>query len=202
MSLRSVVLKELFASGARVAILDLVLLHPRERYYQRQIAQLKKLVVGSVQQEMPRLEKAGIVLREEDGNRVYYRVNMHCPIYPELKAIFLKASGVGQILRKYFTKKVGEIRVAFIYGSVAKGGEEAWSDIDLLVVGDIKSRALAEILYDAKKDLSRSVNHSHYSPAEFAKKVREKNPFVLDVLSGPKIFLVGDADELGKLAPK
>ena len=195
-------LKELFASGARVSILELLLLNPHERYYQRQIAQLKKLAQRSIQQEIPRLTKAGVILCEEDCNRVYYQANLKCPIFPELKAIFLKAGGLGQVLRKYLTRKKIAIRVAFIYGSVAKGGEEAWSDIDLLVVGDIKSRDLAELLYDAKKDLARTLNHIHYSPAEFANKVAEKNHFVMDVLKGPKIFLVGDTDELGKLAPK
>jgi hypothetical protein len=38
-----------------------------------------------------------------------------------------------------------------------------------------------------------------YWPVEFARALKEKQGFLERVLAGPKIFLIGDADELGKL---
>jgi predicted nucleotidyltransferase len=192
-------LQEIFASKARIKVLQLLLSNPHERYYQSQIADILGLVIGSVQQEMPRLEKAGIVTREEDGNRVYYRANRNCPIFPELKAIFLKATGVGESLGNYLKKHPGEVRAAFIYGSYAKGEEESWSDIDLLVVGGISSLSLANLVTDAEKTLGREVNYRLYAPEEYRRKVRAKDHFLAQVLREKKIFVVGNEDELGKL---
>ena len=193
-------LKELFASGSRIKLLEQFLLNPRERYYQRQVADLLGLVVGSVQQEMPRLVKAGVLTVERDGNRVYYRANPKCPIFPELKAILLKAGRVSELLRSRLERHQGSIAVAFIGGSYAKGEEEAWSDIDLFVVGEIGSRALADIVSKAQEGLGREINATVYSPADFRRKLKSKDSFVAAVAKEPKIFVVGDADDLGALA--
>ena len=191
-----------FGSGARGRILELLLLHPHERFYVRQLAGTLGLAVGSVQQEMPRLLKVLVVAREEDGNRVYYRVDRQCPIFPELQRIFLKLGGIAQILREPLRKRAEAIRCAFIFGSVAKGDEEAWSDIDLFVIGDISGRALGGLVWDAQQSLRRPIHHVHYGTAEFRRKLRSRDSFVTSVVRGPKIFLVGNEDELGALAEK
>jgi len=195
-------LKSLFGSGARGKILDLLLLHPHERFYVRQLAGTLGLAVRSVQQEMPRLREAGVVVREEDGNRVYYRTDRQCPIFPELQRIFLKLGGIAQILRGPLAERAGAIRCAFIFGSVARGDEEPWSDIDLFVIGDIAGRALGSLVWETQQSLRRPIHHVHYGTAEFRKKCRTRDSFVTSVVRGPKIFLVGSEDELGALAEK
>ncbi len=189
-------LKDLVGSAARARILELLLLNPKERYYLRQIAGLAHLAVGSVQQEMARLTRIAIVEREEDGNRVYYRANAKSPVFQELKALILKTAGVGELLRQHLAGHAGSIRCAFIFGSYAKRQEEAWSDIDLFVVGDISSRKLGELVFDAQARMGRTVNPVHYSVKEYRHKVRTRDHFVTSVLKGAKIFLVGGADEL------
>jgi predicted nucleotidyltransferase len=192
----------LLGSTARARILELLLLNPKDRYYLRQIAVLADLAVRSVQQEMARLAKIGVVSREEDGNRVYFRANPACPVLEELKALVLKSSGVGDVLRHHLAAHAGAIRCAFIFGSYAKRKEEAWSDIDLFVIGDISSRTLGELVFDAQTRMGRPINPVHYGLKEFGSKVRSKDPFVTSVLKGPKIFLVGGADELKQAAQK
>ena len=193
-------LKNLFGSGARVRILEHFVLNPTERYYQRQLAQLLGLVVRSVQQEMPRLVRAGVLRREVDGNRVYHRVDRGCPILPELTRMFIKTSRIAELLRKGFSVGKGSIVTAFIYGSYARGEEQAWSDIDLFVVGDTSGRTLAEITSKAAEDLGRPVNERLFTPAELAKRVSGGDHFVTSVLKEPKIFLVGDASTLQSCA--
>lgn len=192
-------LKELFSSGARVGILRLLLLDSHKRYYQRQIARILDLPIRSIQQEIPRLEKLQIVNSEQDGNRRYLQANRRCPIFPELQAIFLKSSGVAEALRSYLEKNGQGIRSAFIFGSYAKGDEETWSDIDLMVIGDIEEKVLGSLIYDAKEDLRRELNDLHYTPQEFRTKARAKDPFITDVLRGKKVFIIGDEDELNRI---
>ena len=185
-------LKQLFGSGARVRILEILLLNPHERYYQRQLSQTLGLAIRSVQQEMPRLVKAGLLERIQDGNRVYFRANPECAIFPELRLIFLKSSKIAELLRKEFSRKESSIQVAFIYGSYAKGQEEAWSDIDVFVVGELSGRVLAEITSKAADQLGRAVNERLFTGPELAKRLGSGDHFVSSVINEPKIYLVGD----------
>jgi predicted nucleotidyltransferase len=193
-------LEELFSSQARVAILKLLLLNGDGRFYLREIATLTEQPVQAVQRELPKLERIGLLDHTVHGNRKYYQVNKDCPIFPELKSIFLKTVGFGDALREYLSKEVGGIEVAFIYGSYARGEESIASDIDLFVVGAIKARDLSATLADARSDLSREVNPVIMTPQEFRAKAAAKNHFVLSVLEEPKTFLVGNAQDLESLA--
>jgi predicted nucleotidyltransferase len=193
-------LEELFSSQARVAILKLLLLNAGRRFYLREVASLTQQPVRAVQRELPRLERIGMVSHEVDGNRKYYGVNRDCPIFPELKSIFLKTVGVGDALREHLGRSEGKIEVAFIYGSYARGEESITSDIDLFVVGTINARELAGVLAAARSELAREINPLVMTPQEFAAKVTAENHFVLSLLEEAKTFLVGNAEDLEALA--
>lgn len=193
-------MEELFSSQARVAILKLLLLNGDGRFYLREIASRTDQPVQAVQRELPKLERIGLLDHTVHGNRKYYQVNRDCPIFPELKSIFLKTVGLGDALREYLSKEVGGIEVAFIYGSYARGEESVASDIDVFVVGAIKARDLSAALAEARSELSREMNAVAMTPQEFSTKVAAKNHFVLSVLEEPKTFLVGNAEDLESLA--
>jgi len=190
------VLQELFSSQARVAILGLFLLNPSDRFYMREVATRSSQPIRAVQRELARLEAAGLLSHTIDGNRKYYQINKNCPIFPELKAIFLKTFALGDILRQHLSRVKKDIIVAFIYGSYAKAQETATSDIDLFVVGDITASELSKALSPAKEGLGREINAVAMPPQELKAKVRAQNHFALNVLSEPKLFLVGDNDDI------
>jgi len=190
------VLQELFSSQARVAILGLFLLNPRDRFYMREVATRSGQPIRAVQRELTRLETAGLFSHIMDGNRKYYQINKNYPIFPELKAIFLKTFALGDTLRQHLLQVKKDIIVAFIYGSYAKAQETATSDIDLFVVGDITASELSKVLSPAKEGLRREINAVAMPPQELKAKVRAQNHFVLSILSEPKLFLVGDKDDI------
>ena len=193
-------MQELFSSQARVAILKLLLLNGDDRFYLRQIASLTDQPVRAVQRELPKLERIGLLEHTVDGNRKYYQVNRDCPIFPELKSIFLKTVGLGDALREYLSKDAGSIEVAFIYGSYARSEESASSDIDLFVVGTVGAMELSTALAAAKSELAREINPVLMTPREFSQKASSGNHFVLSLLEEPKTFLVGNAEDLESLA--
>ena len=84
------------------------------------------------------------------------------------------------------------IEFAFIYGSFAGGRENADSDVDLLIVGDVDLNVIDAALQRLEKALGRSVNYVLYDPQEFKEKVTTKDGFISNVLDGEKIALVGD----------
>jgi len=48
--------------------------------------------------------------------------------------------------------------------------------------------------------LGREFNPVVYPLEEFKKKARENHHFITEVIKGPKIWLIGNEDELAKLA--
>jgi len=192
-------LNELFSSEARVKILKLFLFNSKNRFYQREIALKTNLAIRAVQRETENLGKIGIIKRSEDGNRAYYAVDENCTVIPELKALFAKTSGVGDVIKQYLTKQKNELKFAFIYGSYAKNTENMNSDIDLFVVGSISSRKLSSITSEISEDLKREINYTLFSEEEFKKKLMQKNHFVANVIKNAKVFVVGGVDDLEEL---
>jgi len=52
------------------------------------------------------------------------------------------------------------VRVAFVYGSTARGTEVASSDVDLMVIGDVDLDALDRAVDSIEEALGRSVNQA------------------------------------------
>jgi predicted nucleotidyltransferase len=188
----------LFSSKARVQVLDLLLTHPSERFYQREISLRTDLPIQAVQRELARLTGVGLVTRTDEGNRAYYQVNRNYYIYKELKSIFHKSLGIGAVLKEAL-KAEKIIDFAFIFGSVARGSEKPESDIDLLVLGDISARALNDLIFPVAEKTGREINQHLYSMEEYRERIKSRNHFVLQINKGPKLFLVGTPDEFKEL---
>jgi predicted nucleotidyltransferase len=91
------------------------------------------------------------------------------------------------------------IRMAFVFGSVARLEQVRDSDLDLMVVGDVRLKDLAAALHTPEQTLARTVNPVLFAPEKFREQYREGNPFLLDVVRKEKIFLKGSSDELTEL---
>jgi hypothetical protein len=89
---------------------------------------------------------------------------------------------------------------AFIYGSVATGEEDSLSDLDLMLVGEVDLLALSEAIARLEDQLGREINYQVFAQAELAQRVTEGDPFINNVLAGPKVMLIGDEDALRQVA--
>jgi predicted nucleotidyltransferase len=191
-------LELLFSSTARVKLLALFLLNPETSFYQRQISGLTGLPIYAVQREVERLCTLGLLASFSRGNQVHFQVNRDFFLFPELKGIFLKTTGLAVLVGAALQKAEG-ITLAFVYGSYAADRETAASDIDLLVVGNLSSRALHATLGDARSLAHREINYVLFSPEEFRMKVQAQDGFLQNVLAGPRLFLLGNEDALRTL---
>ena len=186
----------------RQALLALLYARADEEHLQESLIQLAGLGRGTVQRELEFLARAGVVRRTVRGRQVYFQANAESPIYAELRGLVVKTAGVGDALRSALAPLSGRIRVAFIYGSVAKGNERRGSDVDVMVIGEASFAEASEALARAQKAIGREVNPSVYAPADFRAKVAARQHFLSTVLTGEKIFLIGEQLELSRLAKK
>jgi predicted nucleotidyltransferase len=187
----------------RSVVLGLLLLRPDERFHLRQIARLTGSGLGAVQRELAALTNAGILQREQSGRQVYFQANSTSPIFTELKGLLVKTSGIADVLRDALAPLQPRIRVAFLFGSFARGHQHSASDIDLLLIANPKLLSFAEVaaaIVPLQTRLGREVNPTVYTPAEFARKWSAGHHFIRSVVQEPKVFLVGDEDELRTMA--
>jgi len=186
--------------GYRRHVLSLLLLRPEESLHGREIARRTGLPAGTLTRELKRLASVGLLTQEKRGNQTVYQANRASPIFAELAAILRKTSGLSDVIADAIDSLSDGIDVAFIFGSVARGAETAGSDVDMLIVGAVDFGTVVDALHPAQQQLAREINPKVYSVREWRNKLKEKDPFVMDVLSKPKLFLVGGDNELGELS--
>ncbi len=184
----------------RRAILSLLYGHPDESYYLRQIVRTTGFGLGPIQRELKQLTEAGLIRRSESGHQVYYQADPASPVFRELKSLITKTVGVADTLRNALAPLADHIILAFIYGSIARGEEKRQSDIDLLVVGSTSFSEVVKALRRAQETLGREINPTVYPAEEFRSRIAEEHYFIREVLSGEKIFVIGDEHELKRLA--
>jgi predicted nucleotidyltransferase len=188
-------LKTLFSTNARVKLVTHFITHPKERFYLRQLERLLDESLTPLRRELVRLERFGLLTSKTEGKQKYYAVNEGFPIYSELKSIIYKIQGIGDILQKNL-RKIGAIKFAFIYGSTAEDMERLGSDIDLMIIGDVDTEELHSVIRKVEHSLSREINYSIFAEKEIVKRKRDKDDFIMSVLKGKKIMLMGDKNEL------
>lgn len=184
----------------RRGVLALLLLRPEESLHLREIARAMHKAPGTLMRELNTLAQAGVLLRKRIGNQVHFQANPACPIYEDLRNILKKTVGVADVLREALAPLAGKISAAFVYGSIARGEERAGSDLDLMIVGNVRFAEVVAALAPAQETLRREVNPNVYPALEFGKKRAAGEPFLNRVLAERKIFIIGGEDDLGQPA--
>lgn len=178
-------------------LLDLFFSYPDDHFYLKDI--FGKIGGGrsTVQNTLASLTENGILKMERKGRYTYYRANQGCPLFSDLVSIYNKclASKFKDALRK-----LKGIEVAFIYGSTAEGKANKKSDIDLMVLGNVEFGEVSQRLHNIRLELRRDINPTVFDPDEFRDMVKRKNHFIKTVMQGDKFFILGDDDELKRLA--
>lgn len=185
-------------SKNRAELLRLFLTNPDQSFYIQEIGRILGKKPGIFQRTLNNLEKEGILISEYKANARYFKTNKDYPLYKELKSIVFKTVGVSGGLKEAL-KKVGGIGFSFIYGSYAKAKENYLSDIDLVVIGNPNEDLLIKELDKLEDTLNREINYKLYSLKDFKKEIKEKEPFLLEILRDKKIMLIGEENELRKI---
>jgi len=179
----------------RRAVLAKLFLEPQREYRLRELARLTGVSSGTVQYELRQLAAAALVRRTQRNGLITYRANADSPIFAELRAIVEKTSGIGDLVRQALSPAAGRIRLAFIYGSIAKGINRARSDLDLLVVGTLSFGELVRSLQPVEEKIGREISPRLFSGTEFRRRLRRRDRFLTSIMQEPKIVLLGNLDD-------
>lgn len=180
----------------RQAVLATLYMDSAREWYLSDLARHLKVKPSSLQRELASLVEAGILRKRADGNRTYYSAETESPIFGDLHGLLLRTAGLRDVLAESLEPFKDRIDAAFAYGSVAREDEHSASDVDLMVIGRVELSDLAPALKNAEDMLLRPVNPSVYTPAEVAAKLAAGHHFIKTVMSGAKLFVLGNKDDL------
>ncbi|RQO78389.1 DNA polymerase subunit beta [Aquitalea sp. FJL05] len=190
-------LLETLFGAQRQGVLARLLLHPEQSLHVRELARLTGSSPGSLHRELAKLAACGLLLRSTRGNQVLYQANVANPVYPELAGLFRKTVGLSTPLRDALQPLAGQIELALVFGSMARGEAHAESDIDVLVVGRVGFAEVVEALYPCQAMLGREINPVVYSTEKWQQMRAADDYFVRDVLTRPNLMLLGTIHDAG-----
>ena len=190
-------LEHLFGSKTRVQLLRLLLNNPQQPFYLRELTRQLETQLNSVRGELSNLGTLGIVTvvaapgqtNQKKSNKKFYLVNTNFTLYPELKALILKAQ---LLLEQNFVQEIersAKVKLFILTGTFV-GMDQA--PTDMLLVGSINRRRLAALIRRFEKELSHEINFTVMSLQEFKYRQDITDRFLYDILEAKKIVIIDE----------
>lgn len=189
---------DLLISKVRVKILELFLGNPEESYHVRDIVRRVDEEINAVRRELARLEKINLLASEWRANRRFYSVKKDFIFYSELLSVINKSVGLGGALIKN-KAKLGKIKYAMLSGAFVRAKPYNQNEVDLFIVGTIVMPELNVHVREEEARRNREINFTPMTEEEFNFRKNRRDPFIMGVLSKPRVMLIGDEEEMVKL---
>lgn len=188
-------LKDLIISRVRVKILQLFFLSPGKIFHVREIVRRTEEEINAVRRELSHLEKTGLMSKEQRANRLFYALRRDYHLYYDLLDLIIKTAGLGGEIVKAKIK-LGKIKFVMVSGKYARGVAHNSNEIDLLVVGRIVLAELSQLIRNEEARREREINYTVMTEEEFNFRKKRRDPFVIEILKGSRIMVIGDEEEL------
>lgn len=167
-------------------LLNYFFLNPKESLYVNELSRNLALDKRNLVKKIKELETEGILKSQSRGNLKLYSINRDYSLYNEYRKIVIKTIGFEESLRNVL-KDVKSMKEVYIYGSYAKNKMGTHSDIDLLVVGSHSIISLQKKLNKLQKEINREINVVNIDEREFKRKIKTKDPFIIEILKNKHI---------------
>jgi len=188
-------LRDLLISRVRVKLLGVFLSDPREMYHVRDLVRRTGEEINAVRRELAHLEEAGMVKKEQRGNRLYYWFRKDYLFYNELLSMITKTTGLGREILKN-KEKIGKISYVSFSGKFVKRIPRDKDEVDILAVGQIVLPELAALIKAEEQRREEEINYTVMTDEEFAFRKQRRDPFLMGILSAAKIMIIGAEEDL------
>lgn len=180
---------ELFGGTGRFQVLRHLFENPDKEFSARQLSAAATTDSGNTHRWLQRWESVGLVRRSK-GNPLLYTSSQDPALQP-LVELFSQSNSLTSKLRELFAP-MEKLESAAIFGSVARNAEDATSDVDILVIGDISELKLNAMLRPLARAYGREFNASVFRPERFAELLAEGDEFACELMANPLLPLKGD----------
>lgn len=169
-------------------VLNYFFLNPGESLYVNDLSRRLGLDKRNLVKKLRELELIGLLKSETKANLRLFSLNRKFPLYNEYRKIILKTVGIEERIRQIL-KAVPGIKEAYIYGSYARDKMDAYSDLDLLIIGDHEIHALQKEINLLQREINREINSVNMSEEEFRRKRESNDPFLSGIFEKKLIKL-------------
>ncbi len=167
-------------------MLHYFLTKPGSSYYIRELEREIGEDAKNISRELNNLENIGFLWSEKRGLQKFYSTKADFIFYSELKAVFLKSSGLEGFFRDVIVGLDGIEKV--FMKEFPSSEEEGSAQIKLIFVGKPDTAILNDTVNDLIKRSGREVIYRCYSLEEFDERQRLDDSYILEVTAGKKII--------------
>lgn len=119
---------------------------------------------NAIRLELNRLEGAGMLVSQLDGNKKVFRANTQHPLFDEIHNIILKHIGIDRVIANVI-ERLGEVERVYLVGDFSKGMDS--QIIDLILIGAIDKNYLVKLVEKAEKLIKRKIRYLIYTNEEY-----------------------------------
>lgn len=130
--------------------------HPDACGHLRGLAEEFGESTNAVRIELNKLESAGLLLGQTEGQKVVYRVNKANPFYSDLVSMVSKYMGFDELIENVL-ENVGNLKEAYVVGDYAKGVDSG--TIEIVLVGDLNMSVLDDLCNRVAKKIERKIKY-------------------------------------------
>ncbi len=171
--------QDIIDSKADSAILGFFLNMPERTFSVLEISKHLRQRPAKVIGSLSKLAEADLIKSFSKKGKRYYFLNFKYPLLPQMKNYWRKKPKVKR--KDEFVnsiKKLGQIRAAFLSGIFCG---QAHLPVDILLVGKVNLRKLAEFLKTGQRLMGQEINYSVMSPKEFVERRDTFDRFIKDI---------------------
>lgn len=149
-------IETLISSKTRIKLLLKFFLNSKATSYLRGLESEFGDSSNAIRIELNRFEKAGMLTSFIRGNKKYFKANTIHPLYKDTHNLLLKYIGFDKIIDTVI-ERLGDVKKVYVTGAFAKGLDD--HIIDLVIIGDVNSGYLAELVSKVEKHISRRIRY-------------------------------------------
>jgi len=157
-------IETLISSKTRIKLLLKFFLNSRTTAYLRSLESEFGESSNAIRVELNRLENAGMLVSNMNGNKKIFQANPQHPLFEEVHRILLKHIGLDQIIENVI-ECLGDVEQVFLAGEFSKGLDS--QIIDLIFIGNIDKRFLVALIEKTEELVKRKIRYLIYDRNEY-----------------------------------
>ncbi|MCL2094678.1 winged helix-turn-helix domain-containing protein [Candidatus Saccharibacteria bacterium] len=176
-------LEKLFGSRTRVKLLRLFFENPYKSFFVREITRVVDEQVNSVRRELANLETLGVIKKTTEDNKIFYSTDRSYPYIRPFTDLFSRRSVPEKQseddIWQELARPVQDILSAVMLISRIPGD----NGVEMLVVGDDRTRRLSNWADVVEKRLSRPINYVILSKEDYFYRRSIKDEFLEELFA-------------------
>ena len=156
-------IETLISSKTRIKLLLKFFLNSKTKAYLRSLEGEFGESTNAIRLELNKLEKAGMLSAEQEGNKKVFQANTRHPLFKEIHNILLKHIGLDQVIETVI-ERLGKVERVYLVGEFSRGLDS--EIIDLVLIGDIDKNYLVKLIDKTEQLIRRKIRYLIYNTEE------------------------------------